>query len=158
MVGHKGIPRTRKSFPREFHYPLYWWDQHTQYKFCPRAIWLNVWTSRAKNTFIDLGIRIYLCAFQTDISVHLEALMLAWGWLGGNTGLTTDRNRLLEVIRAAALCLESWRPQDVELRFLRTGCWMQEAHSSGSARSILSAKEIFTEKRGEEARRLEQRE
>lgn len=28
-------------------------------KFCPRAIWLNVWMSRTQNTFIDLGIRLY---------------------------------------------------------------------------------------------------
>lgn len=45
-------------------------------KFCPRAVWLNAWMSRAKNTFIDLGIRIYLYTFQRDISVHLEALVL----------------------------------------------------------------------------------
>ena len=125
MVGHKVIPRTRKNFPREFHYPLYWWDQLIQYKFCPRAIWLNVWTSRAKNTFIDLGIRIYLCAFQTDVSVHLEALMLAWGRMGGNTGLTTRQKQ-------ASGGHESSSPVHGELTpsGCGTSCWMQEAHSS----------------------------
>lgn len=65
MLGHKGIPRAKKNFSLMDFITLAT-DETNIYdiQFCPRAIWLNVWMSRAKNTFIDCGIRSYLYALQ----------------------------------------------------------------------------------------------
>lgn len=93
---------------------------------------------RAKNTLIDLGIKIYLYAFQTDISAHLEALTLVLGWMAGDTGLTTHKNRLLEIIRAASRIAGRDQPVPGELtcsRMRNVGCVEQTAGATGSPKA-----------------------
>lgn len=156
MVGHKGIPRARKNFPLMDFITLSTDETNRcNIKFCPRAIWLNMWMSRAKNTFIDLGIRIYLHAFQKDISVHLEVLVLVWGWMAGDTGLITQQKGSWRSSDQQVGWLPTstcaWRAdtlRDVELRSFRAGCWRHKPHSPCRARNFLVAEEIFAEKWG----------
>lgn len=93
-------------------------------KFCPKAIWLNVWRSRAKNTFIDFGIRTYLCTSQRYFCSPWSTWLYGWGhWL-------------LEIMRAASVMV-AHRPVPGELTlsgmsnwgFFRAECWTQKAHS-----------------------------
>lgn len=93
---------------------------------------------RAKNTFIDLGIKICLYAFQTDISVHLEARVLVLVWMAGGTGLTMHKNRLIEIIRAASRIAGSEQPVPGELtcsRMRNKGFLEQTAGSTSSLKA-----------------------
>lgn len=142
MVRHKVILRARKPFSLMDFITLSLDGTNTyNIKFCPRAIWLNVWMPRAKNTFIDLGIKIYLYAFQTDISVHLEALVLVLGWVTGGTGLATHKNRLPGIIRAASRIAGRAQPVPGELtcsRMRNVGFLEQTAGSTGSLKASLA--------------------
>lgn len=59
-MGQRSIPRAQANSSLTGFVILSIDETSTHHsKFCPRAIWLNVWMSRAKNTFIDFGIRLY---------------------------------------------------------------------------------------------------
>lgn len=142
MVRHKVILRPRKTFSLMDFITLSLDGTNTyNIKFCPRATWLNVRMPRAKNTSIDLGIKIYLYAFQTDTSVHLEALVLLLGWMAGGTGLTTHKNRPACAWRADTL-------KDEKGRVFRAACWIHRLTQGlpGRARNLPTAEETFAEK------------
>lgn len=133
MVGPKGIPRARKNLPL-MDFSTLSIDETNTYniKFCPRAIWLNVWVSRAKNTFIDLGIRIYFYAFKQIFLFTLKPC--AYVGLEGDSGDTVslhNKNGLLQISRAASgvVAHTSWCPEltlsgVLDGGVFRADCWI----------------------------------